>query len=185
MRKTYLKVYTTVLFSFSCLISLLMFVAISYAFERPLKTEKADSVDVKGTYTVIFYGGSYGDDLETLVILDAEGDEYTLKPYVPDFDLIIKKGVPAGDALKEAEKFVNFHHSFWRSQLSRVFDKTGRVIAYELRPLYRPMTFGVSDVLDVNYWAREDGNIKVNIKLLPHIERFKLPGGLGGPSGGN
>jgi len=185
MSKIFKQVFSTMLLSVSCVLGLLIFAAPSPALERPLKTEKADKTDVKGSFTVIFYGGGYGDDLETLVILDSEGDEYTLEPYVPDFDLVIKKGVPAGEALKEAEKFINFHPSFRRSQLSRILDKTGRVIAYELRPLYRPITFGVSDVLDVNYWPKEGGKVKVTIKLIPSIERLKLPGGLDGPAGGN
>jgi hypothetical protein len=185
MRKIFKHVFLTTLLSVCCVLGLSIFIAKSSASERPLKTEMADKADVKGSFTVIFYGGSYGDDLETLVILDSEGDEYTLEPYVPDFDLVIKKGVQAGEALKAAEKFVNFHPSFWRSQLSRVLDKTGRVIAYELRPLYLPITFGFSDVLEVNYWAKERGKVKVTIKLIPQVEKFKLPGGLGGSSGGN
>jgi hypothetical protein len=155
------------------------------AFEKALRTEEAKPDEIKGTFTLILYGGNYLDDLETIAILDAEGDRYVLEPFVPDFDLRIKKGVPAVEALKEAEAFVNFHPSFWRSQLSRILDKEGKIIGYEVRPLYLPFTFGASDVLDVNYWLKEKGRVKVTIRLIPSIDNYRLPGGDFGPAGGD
>jgi hypothetical protein len=156
-----------------------------YAFERALRTEAAIPDEIKGTFTLILYGGNFLDDLETIAFLDAEGDQYVLDFFVPDFDYRAKKGVPAAEAFKEAERFVNFHPSFWRSQLSRIVDKEEKVIGYEVRPLYRPVAFGISDVLDVNYWPKEKGRVKVTIRLIPSIERNKLPGGDVGSAGGD
>jgi hypothetical protein len=155
------------------------------AFERALRTEEAKPDEIKGTFTLILYGGNYLDDLETIAILDSEGDQYVLDPFAPDFDYRMKKRVPAQEAFKEAEEFVNFHPAFWRSQLSKIVDKEGKVIGYEVRPLYRPIAFGVSNVLDVNYWLKEKGRVKVTIKLIPSIEKNKLPGGDAGTAGGD
>ncbi len=159
------------------------FVASSYviisdcsAFEKPYRTEKADSSEIKGTFTLILYGGRYSDDLETIAILDLEGDYYHFEPYAPDFDYRIKKGIPAKEALAEAKKFVSFHNSFWHSQLSKILDNNGNVIGYELRPLYLPVTYGVSDILDVNYFPKENGKVKVTIKLIPSVEKTKFQG---------
>jgi hypothetical protein len=156
-----------------------------YAFEKALRTEEASPDAIKGTFTLILYGGNYLDDLETIALLDAEGDQYALDPFAPDFDYRMKKGMPAPEAFKEAEKFVNFHPSFWRSQLSRIVDNEGKVIGYEVRPLYRPIAFGVSDVLDVNYWIKEKGRVKVTIRLIPSIDKYNLPGGDAGSAGGD
>jgi hypothetical protein len=156
-----------------------------FAFEKALRTEEASPDEIKGSFTLILYGGNFLDDLETIAMLDAEGDQYVLDPFAPDFDYRMKKGVPAAEAFKEAEKFVNFHPSFWRSQLSRIVDKEGKVIGYEVRPLYRPVAFGVSDVLDVNYWLKEKGRVKVTIRLIPSIEKNKLPGGDAGSADGD
>ncbi len=156
-----------------------------HAFEKALRTEEARPDEMKGTFTLILYGGNFLDDLETIAMLDAEGDQYVLDPFAPDFDYRMKKGVPAPEAFKEAEKFVNFHPSFWRSQLSRIVDKEGNVIGYEVRPLYQPISFGISDVLDVNYWLKEKGRVKVTIRLIPSIEKNKLPGGDAGSAGGD
>jgi len=156
-----------------------------FAFEKALRTEEATPDEMKGTFTLILYGGSYLDDLETIALLDSEGDLYVLEPFAPDFDYRMKKGVPAQEAFKEAEEFVNFHPSFWRSQLSRILDKEGKAIGYEVRPLFRPFIFGISDVLDVTYWLKEKGRVKVTIRLIPSIEKNKLPGGEAGSADGD
>jgi len=156
-----------------------------FAFERSLRTEEAKPEEMKGSFTLILYGGSYLDDLETIALLDFEGDPYVLEPFAPDFDYRMQKRVPAREAFKEAEKFVNFHPSFWRSQLSGIVDKEGKVIGYEVRPLYRPFAFGISDVLDVNYRLKEKGRVKVTIRLIPSLEKNKLPGGDVGSAGGD
>ena len=153
---------------------------------KPLKTETADAVEIKGTFTVIFYGGAYADDLETVAILDNEGDQYTFEPFAPDFDYVIKKGLSAGEALKATEKFVTFHPSFWRTQLIKIIDPEGNIIGFELKPLYVPFIYGTSDVLDIYYWLNKGGKIKVTIRLNPSLEKLKFhPGGDGGSGGGN
>ena len=153
---------------------------------KPLKTETADAVEIKGTFTVIFYGGAYADDLETVAILDNEGDQYTFEPFAPDFDYVIKKGLSAGEALKATEKFVTFHPSFWRTQLIKIIDPEGNIIGFELKPLYVPFIYGTSDVLDIYYWLKKGGKIKVTIRLNPSLEKLKFhPGGDGGSGGGN
>ncbi len=157
----------------------------SYAFEKSLKIEEASPSEIRGTFTLILYGGRSADDLKTIAILDLEGDEYSFEPYAPDFDFTVKKGVPAEKALAAAEKFVSFHASFWRTQLSKIIDGRGSVIGFEVRPLYWPFIYGVSDVMEVNYWPKRDGKVKVTIKLIPSVERLRYPGGGGGAGWGS
>jgi hypothetical protein len=147
--------------------------------QKPLKTEEAKPGEVKGIFTLILFGHRYSDDVETIAILDLEGDKYTFQVYKPEYDYKIKKKVPAKKALAEAEKFVSFHYLFHRSQLSKILDTNGKTIGYELRPLYLPYYYGVSDILDVNYWPEENNIIKVTIRLLPSIERSRFHGGGG------
>lgn len=156
----------------------------SLALDKPLKTETATPADVSGAFTLILYGANYLDDLETIAILDYEGDDYHFKPYAPEFNYKVKKGVQAQEALKEAEKFVSFHNSFWRSRLIKIVDKEGVTIGYEVKPLYRPFIFGFSDILDVYYWLKENGNVKVIIRLDVAIERTRFRGSNGSVGGG-
>jgi hypothetical protein len=149
----------------------------SFTLNSSLKTEEASPAEVTGRYTLILYGSRFADDIETIAILDAEGDQYTFEPYAPDFDYKIQHGISAKKALSSAEEFVGFHHAFRRSQLSKIIDNTGKVIGYELRPLYQIWTYGVSDVMDVHYWLEKPDKIKVTIRLVPSVERSRFPGG--------
>jgi len=142
--------------------------------KTPLKTIEVKESDIQGTFSLILYGGRHGNDIETVAILDYEGDSYTFEPYAPEFDYKIKKGLSGPDALKEAKKFVGFHRSFWRFQLSKILDKSGKVIGYEVRPLYLRYVYGTSDVMEIFYWLKDQGKIKVSIRLTPMVERIKF-----------
>jgi hypothetical protein len=171
----------------TCALFLTAYPCISEAFalEKPLRTELAGIAEVQGSFTLILYGRRFLDDVETIAILDIEGDQFHFEPYAPDFDFKVKKGIPAKEALSEAQKFVSFHNAFLRSQLSRILDNNGKTIGYELRPLYYHFVYGTSDVMDVYYWLKEGGKIKVTIRLDPEIERkIRFPGGDGAAGGG-
>ena len=154
------------------------------ACENRLKTEAAKASDVTGTYTLILFGGTFADDLETFAMLDLEGDQYTLEPYAPEFRYRIKKGVPAKEALEEAKKFVSSHNAFWRSELSSILNPEGHTIGYEVKPLYQPFVYGVSDVLDINYWLKKDNKVKITIRFAPALENTRFPGGAERGDGG-
>ncbi|MEW6586715.1 MAG: hypothetical protein AB1442_14050 [Nitrospirota bacterium] len=155
----------------------------AFALPKPLRTQLADPSEIKGTFTLMLYGGRYADDIETVAVMDLEGDSYDFYIFAPDYDYTVKKGLSAQDALERARQSVGFHSAFWRSQLSKIIDNQGNVIGYEVRPLYQPFVYGRSDVLDVNYWLKEGGKVKVTIKLIPSMERRRFPGGLDDSSG--
>jgi hypothetical protein len=162
---------------------LLLFPTISLAHAKYLKTEEGKVEEVTGSFTLILYGGRHINDLETIAILDKEGDQYEFEPYAPEFDYKVKKGVSAGDALNEANKFVSFHNAFWRSQLSRILDEKRNVIGYEVRPLYRPFVYGRDDLLGV-YYKVKDGKVIAYIRLIPEVFNTLFFGDLPGDSGG-
>lgn len=145
------------------------------ALSKPLETKDAKADEVTGTYTLILYGGRHGNDIETVAILDKEGDKYTFEPNAPVFDYRIITGLSGKEALDKAQKFVSFHGSFWHARLSKILDSEGNTIGYELRPRYFPTTFGTTNVLDVDYFIR-DNKVVVYIKLKPEIERMLFGG---------
>ena len=73
-------------------ISAIIFFSVNHAFalSEQLRTEEVREGDVKGVFTLILYGARDINDIETLAILDLEGDQYTLEPYAPDFDYKVK-----------------------------------------------------------------------------------------------
>jgi hypothetical protein len=124
---------------------------------------------VPGNYTVIFYGARYGDDLRTIAFLDYE-DEYTFEPFANEYDYTTHK-YGEEQALKEAIKFVSWYQTYWRTRLSRITDKNGRLLGYELRPLYRSiLTYGYSDVLNV-YYELIDKKVVINVRLKRDVEK--------------
>jgi hypothetical protein len=72
--------------------------------------------------------------------------------------------------LNEACKFIGYHNAFLRPQVSKIIDRKGNTIGYEVRPLYIPFVFGRSDVLEVDYWLKGD-TVRVTIKIALSIEK--------------
>jgi len=152
---------------------LLIFLAMaSYSCSgRYLRTEGAVGEEITGVYTLILYGGASANDLSTIAILAKEGTPYSFDVFAPEFDYKIIKGVPAKEALEKAEKFVSFHHDFWKIQLSKIVDNIGNAIGYEVRPLYNPIVYTKSDIPDV-YYKNTDGKVIVYIRFYEYPEAF-------------
>ena len=156
------------IFQLLAICAVLMILA-SCATGNYLRTEESSSIEMKKTYSLILYGGRFSDDMETLAILDKEGDNYEFIVYAAEHDYRIKKKVPGKKALEEAQKFVRFHHSFRRSILSRILDRDGATIGYEVKPLYHVLDIGYSDVIDVHYRI-EGKTVITRIRLIPEAE---------------
>jgi hypothetical protein len=151
---------------------------------KSLTAVEVTAVDVPGTFTLILYGGRHFKDVESVAILDLEGDQYTIEPYAPEFDYRIIRGLSANDALERAGTFLGSQYAFRRTVLSRILDNSGKTIGYEVRPFYSPLSFGLTDVLDVDYALRNDGKVRVYIHLKQSVER-QLFGGDGSKDGGH
>ena len=139
--------------------------------ERLIPEPLKDGKSIQGTFTLILYGANHSNDLETIAILDREGDGYDFEPFAPEFVYRIKKNLPANEALSEAEKFVGWHHSFRSSRLSKITDEKGSLLGYEVRPLYYPLGFGFSDILEVDYF-KSGNKIIARIKLMESVEKI-------------
>jgi hypothetical protein len=139
---------------------------------KKLRTEPAGHAEVAGNYTLILFGGSHGNDLETVAFLDKEDDRYLFEPYAPAFKFRTKTGVSAQLAMEKARDFVKLHPSFYQQQIRRILDDHGVAVGYEIRPLYHPEAFGAPDVLDINYVLKGD-KISVFVHLTPAAEKIQ------------
>src|SRR5208337_3856835 len=144
--------------------------ACGLSLKQEIRTEDASEKEIAGTYSLILYGGTYGNDLEAVAILAKEDSPYTILPYAPEFDYKIKKHMPAKEALAGAFSFTSRHPDFYRTEIARIVDSSGRVIGYEIRPLYRTFTYGAPDVLYTYYW-REGDKVFVDMWILRKEER--------------
>ncbi len=137
---------------------------------KRLDIQGAVPTDIQGTYTLILYGCRYPNDLENLAILYADGGPLTFEMFSLKTTYRVKTGLPADEALKQAEQFLTCSIDYWKTQLSKIVDQEGAIAGYELRPLYAPYKYGIMDVLFIHYWLR--GNkVTVYIKLYPDIEK--------------
>lgn len=139
-----------------------------------LKTQEISASAVKGEFTVFLYGDRFSGDLENVAILDINGDRYKFQIFAPDFDYYVKSDVPAEEAIKMAERFISSHGSFKHSQIIKIMDNNGKVIGYEFRPLYSPTEFGLFNVLEIDYWLKDDDVVIVKIDLIPELKHKRL-----------
>jgi hypothetical protein len=152
--------------------SVAVLLLISCAGGRYLRVEPfTDANEMRGSYTAIFYGGTSSVDLETVVVLDLEGDGYEFVPRAPEFEYRVEEGLSREEALPRAERFLSWYPDFMRVRMSRVLAPDGTVIGYELRPLFRPFAYGWADILDVLYLLKEDRTVSVYVRLKPEVER--------------
>lgn len=134
-----------------------------------LKTESAAEQEITGVYTLILYGAGSANDLRTFAILAKEGDHLpSFEVFAPEFNYKVVTGVSAKEAVERAEKFVSFHHDFWKIQLSRIVDDKGDAIGYEMRPLYRSLGANQLDIFELNYRMSAG-------KVIVYIEDYEYP----------
>jgi hypothetical protein len=141
-----------------------------------LRTELVEKPAITGTYKVILYGANHYNDIATVALLVPEESKYSFEIFAPEFTYRTITGLPAEAAIERALKFVGWHSDFMRSQTSRIIDVNGQTIGYEVRPLYRQTTFGLQDVMQVNYFLKDMNTVEVHVRLDPEIERKFVTG---------
>jgi hypothetical protein len=144
----------------------------SCAGGKQLRTELAQDSEITGSYTLILFGTRNAYELKTIAFLDKEGDGYELVPYAPEYNYKVMKNVPGTEALNKALDYVKWPRDYRSSQVRKILDDQGSVIGYEVRPLYDPLAYGISNVLVVQYWVQEGGKVKVTITLHPTAREY-------------
>ncbi|UCE79205.1 MAG: hypothetical protein JSV13_00775 [Nitrospiraceae bacterium] len=159
------------LFMLLAVFALAVLLVKTYVGGKNLITKSAETSEITGTYRLILYGAGHGNDMGTVAILDKEDDLYTIDLHAPPHRYSTKKNLSAKEALEEAKGFISWHYLFQSYQLRKVMDERGTAIAYEMRPLYRPETFGVDDIIETNYTLKKR-KVSVSVALLPSVEQI-------------
>ena len=154
------------------LILLASLVLVSCAGGKQLRTELSQDSGITGSYTLILFGTRTAYELKTVAFLDKEGDGYELVPYAPEYNYKVIKNLPGTEALNKALDYVKWPRDYKSSQVRKILDEQGSVIGYEVRPLYDPLAYGISNVLVVQYWVQEGGKVKVTITLHPTAREY-------------
>ncbi len=133
-------------------------------------TDCAEASEIRGVFSLILFSGPWPGAVANVAFLDREDDRITLEPFAPAFSFRVVKSLTAEEAIAQAEAFVSLHSSFNRSRITRISDDYGRIIGYEIRPLYMQTTFGLEDILDISYRQR-DNHIDIYVRIDPDVER--------------
>jgi hypothetical protein len=141
-----------------------------------IQTKDAPNSEITGSYTVFLYGANHYNDIATVAIMAPTDGLYTFDIYAPDWAFRTVKGVPGKDAVAVAESFVSWHSSVIRTQTAKILASDGKVIGYEIRPLYMSTTFGREDVMYIDYLLKDNNHIEVHVHLDPYIEKSFVTG---------
>ena len=137
-----------------------------------LRSETADPKGIEGTYDLFTYGCRYPDDIEHAAFLIAPDKAGMVEFYVPATSYKVKRGLPADQALAEANKHVRCGvRTVEAIRVHRIPDGSGGTLGFEILPRYPATNVGGMDPLNVSY-ALKDGKITVYIKLFPNVERM-------------
>ena len=141
------------------------------ALGTQLKTETADPKIIQGTYDLFTYGCRYPDDIEHAAFLIAPDKAGMVELYVPATSYKVKKGIPADQALAEANTHVRCGvRTVEAIRVLRIPDGSGGTLGFEILPRYPATDVGGMDPLNVSY-ALKDGKITVYIRLFPDVEK--------------
>jgi hypothetical protein len=145
-----------------------------------LRTESADPKGIEGTYDLFTYGCRYPKDIEHAAFLIAPCKAGIVELYVPAASYKVKRGIPADQALAEADAHVRCGvRTVQAIRIHRIPDGSGGTLGFEVLPRYSATEVGGMDPLNVNY-SLKDGKITVYIRLSPDVEKKVY----GSPSGG-
>lgn len=134
-----------------------------------VKTFEVSEDSIKGVFDVVVFSNAFINDPETLILLDRVDDGSTIRPYAPDFKFTVYQNLSESEALKIVRQLLNSQSSIsgYRIIEIRHFEKS---LGFEIRPLYWPWIFGVSETLETLY--RKRGNtVEVFIRLKSQVER--------------
>ena len=158
---------------------IVMFTIQGCSLGTQLRTETADPNGIEGTYDLFTYGCRYPDDIEHAAFLISPDKAGMVELYVPATSYKVKRGIPADQALAEANAHVRCGvRTVEAIRFLRIPDGSGGTLGFEVLPRYPATNVGGMDPLDVNY-ALKDGKITVYIKLFPHVERMLNRGSAG------
>jgi hypothetical protein len=136
-----------------------------------LQSVTADPRTIAGTYDLYTYGCRYPHDVEHAAFLITPDKAGMVELYVPATSYKIKQGLPADQAIAEANMHIRCGvHTVEETRVHRIPDGSGGTLGYEFLPRYPYTDEGGKDPLNVTY-ALKDGKVVIYIHLFPDVER--------------
>jgi hypothetical protein len=151
-------------------VSIMFWAAAVNAIDLPLKLSTVQPQDIKGSFSLILFDSAWGWGIQRLALLDIDQDDVVIEPYVPVDEYRIVRNLSGEEACRQAIAFLSLAPDLWSLQFTRISDARGKVLGYEIRPLFFHITYGKPDVLEVGYRTVKN-TIYVHIRLIDEVDR--------------
>jgi len=136
-----------------------------------------DAAVEAASFALILHSSQEQSYMDTVAILDIEGDMYKFEPDSAPYSFAVQEGLTGEQALQNARRFIRYYARHNSMDQREIMGPAGEVIGYELRPLYHAFVYGVSDVMDITYDHQAEGRVVVTVELLFQVEH-QLRGGI-------
>jgi hypothetical protein len=154
----------------------LLFIGLAASAEaKAVKTDRVKPHDVQaGTYNVIGYEQETVNGPIRVAILQKE-DAPNIKFKTPG-DTKQVTGLTQDNAIRQAEAYVKANPAVTKTELSKMYDADGTLIGYEMSPIFLPMRYGSSDVVDSHFRISEDRTLAY-VTVDPLLQQVEQGGG--------
>ena len=153
------------------IVFILLIPIISYS---ELSLVESNESKIKGNFNLIIYSNSFINDPETFIVLDKSDDSINIQPYAPSFKFKILSDINDTQALKIIKEILQ-NPSVSSIQYKEIIE-SGKIVGYEIKPLYFPWVFGILEPVDTVY-KKQENSIIIFIRLNPRVEKQLYNGG--------
>ena len=155
----------------------LLFIGLAVSAEaKGVKTDRVKPYDVEsGTYKVIGFEKGTVNDPMMIAILQREDVPYSLK-FKTAGDSREVTGLTQDEAIRQAEAYVKSNPAVTKTELSKIYDADGTLIGYEMTPVFMPMRYGSSDVVDSHFRVSGDRTLAY-VTVDPMLQQIEQGGG--------
>ncbi len=129
---------------------------------------EVEETAIKGDFNLIIYGNAFTNDPETFIILDRTEEKTLILPYSSSHKYRIYEKISEGEVMQIIKDiFNNPSISFIKYREIKDSDLS---LGFEIKPVYYPWIFGISEPLETTY-KKELDKIYIFIRLNPRVEK--------------
>lgn len=129
---------------------------------------------IKGNFNLIIYGNAFINDPETFVILDRIEEKTLILPYSSSYKYRIYENINEKEVMQIIKDI--FHNPSISFIKYREIKNADSSLGFEIKPVYYPWIFGISEPLETTY-KKDLDKVYIFIRLNPRVEKQLYNGG--------
>jgi len=157
------------------LIITLVFLLVTCSGYGTLKRVKTpDPSTIKGSFTLYLLQDEPGADAARAAIIDVEGDDIRLVPAVSSFYIKTHGGLTLSSAMDKSQSVFASHCAYTGHVLRGLASAGGEIVGYEITPVYTPFLCEFAPTVNLNYYSKGQGIIRVVMSVTGKVEDTPL-----------